>query len=81
MIQTPQGRYLTVNEASERVDRSRRTIETWITEGLTVRYLGTRKRFVREDELLLAFRTKLASRSKYKRLVAGVADHRSDAPK
>lgn len=81
MIDTPRARYLTVKEAGARVGRSRSTIETWIQEGLTVRYLGTRKRYLREDELLLAFRTRLASRSKYKKLVGGVMDHLSDAPK
>lgn len=45
-------RYLTVREAAERVERSRRQVETWIHDGLPVFRFGDRIRYVREDHLL-----------------------------
>jgi excisionase family DNA binding protein len=61
MIEQDGHCYLTVREAAARVERTRRTIETWLRdEGLRVYYpKGKRLRLVREDQLLRVLRRKL----------------------
>lgn len=68
----PEARYLTIQQAMTRVERSRTTIEIWIDEDLPIYRFGTRTRFVREDELLAALRKRLATaRGKHARHAAG----------
>lgn len=61
MIEHRGHRYLTVMEAAVRVERTRRTIETWLRdERLPVyRLNGKPVRLVREDQLLTVLRRKL----------------------
>lgn len=69
MIEHAGHRYLTVDEAAARVDRTRRTIQTWMAhDGLPVyRTLVSTKGLIREDQLLDVFRRKLAAPVKYRR--------------
>lgn len=53
-------RYLTVKGAAKRIEKSTRTIESYIASGLVVHYLpGDRRRYVKEADLLVMFRAKL----------------------
>lgn len=56
-------RLLTVKDAAKRVEKTTRTIENWIRDGLVVRYKGggDRRRYVDEVELLEMFRAKLVA--------------------
>lgn len=65
-------RLLTVKDAAKRVEKTTRTIENYIADGLTVVYKGDgdRRRYVKESELLAMFRAKLvaANGSKWARV-------------
>lgn len=71
MIEQDSRRYLTVKEAAQRVERTRRTIETWISrERLVIYYAGDKPiRLVREDQLLAVLRRKLRENPARKQMV------------
>ena len=63
--------HLSVKDASKRVKRTTRTIESWINDGpedqrLPVVWVGS-KRFVEEQKLLAVYRQKLGSNPARKR--------------
>jgi transposase len=55
-------KHYTVTQAAKRVKRSRRTIETWIAQGMKVTHIQHGKtitRYIDEAELLRTYRNKL----------------------